>query len=263
MKKILLLLLCVPLIGFGHIEDIQKEIITIADILRFFSVTTLLIIFGIILTLSSIKKTLSSIKKQLNKSNLHYEDISKRINDLTEEYHREKEVDEVLREMEIKDKAKLIYKERSERDDRRAKLSPEDIEAERLKEEKATLSDFFNNIDDLFHEAAFIVVKHESVSTASIQRRLKIGYNRAGRIMDQLQVAGIIGGFQGYHQVIVQHDNILLVFCARTINKAYELKIISKEKADIFWMKFKDFYPNKRKDWTNDWIKLSSTIKSK
>jgi S-DNA-T family DNA segregation ATPase FtsK/SpoIIIE len=51
--------------------------------------------------------------------------------------------------------------------------------------------------DDFFSDAARLVVKHQQGSTSLIQRRLKLGYNRAGRIIDQLEKAGIVGPFQG------------------------------------------------------------------
>ena len=51
--------------------------------------------------------------------------------------------------------------------------------------------------DDLFDEAARIIVRHQQGSTSLLQRRLKIGYNRAGRLIDQLQLAGIVGPFEG------------------------------------------------------------------
>lgn len=47
--------------------------------------------------------------------------------------------------------------------------------------------------DTLFDEAARIIVQHQQGSTSLIQRRLKLGYNRAGRLMDQLEAAGIVG----------------------------------------------------------------------
>lgn len=47
--------------------------------------------------------------------------------------------------------------------------------------------------DSLFEEAAKIIVQHQQGSTSLIQRRLKLGYNRAGRLMDQLEAAGIVG----------------------------------------------------------------------
>ncbi|MBN4051195.1 DNA translocase FtsK, partial [bacterium AH-315-M05] len=47
--------------------------------------------------------------------------------------------------------------------------------------------------DTLFEEAARIVVQHQQGSASLLQRRLKLGYNRAGRIIDQLEAAGIVG----------------------------------------------------------------------
>jgi len=51
--------------------------------------------------------------------------------------------------------------------------------------------------DPLFEEAAQLVVQHQQGSTSLIQRKLAIGYNRAGRIIDQLEAAGIVGPFEG------------------------------------------------------------------
>jgi len=54
-----------------------------------------------------------------------------------------------------------------------------------------------NDKDDMFDEAALMVVQHQSGSTSLIQRKLRLGYNRAGRIVDQLEAAGIVGPFEG------------------------------------------------------------------
>lgn len=51
--------------------------------------------------------------------------------------------------------------------------------------------------DSLFEEAARIIVTHQQGSASLLQRKLKIGYNRAGRIIDQLEASGIIGPFDG------------------------------------------------------------------
>ena len=51
--------------------------------------------------------------------------------------------------------------------------------------------------DSMFAEAAQIVVQHQQGSASLLQRKLKLGYNRAGRIVDQLESAGIIGKFEG------------------------------------------------------------------
>ncbi|MCK5857295.1 MAG: DNA translocase FtsK [Bacteroidales bacterium] len=51
--------------------------------------------------------------------------------------------------------------------------------------------------DVLFEDAARMIVQNQSGSTSMIQRKLKLGYNRAGRIIDQLEAAGIVGPFEG------------------------------------------------------------------
>lgn len=51
--------------------------------------------------------------------------------------------------------------------------------------------------DAMFNEAARLIVSHQQGSTSLIQRKLKLGYNRAGRIIDQLEAAGIVGAFEG------------------------------------------------------------------
>ncbi len=51
--------------------------------------------------------------------------------------------------------------------------------------------------DGLFNDAARLVVAHQQGSTSLIQRKFSIGYNRAGRIVDQLEAAGIVGPFEG------------------------------------------------------------------
>ena len=52
-------------------------------------------------------------------------------------------------------------------------------------------------LDPMFREAAELIVAHQQGSTSLIQRKFSIGYNRAGRIMDQLEVAGVVGPAQG------------------------------------------------------------------
>lgn len=51
--------------------------------------------------------------------------------------------------------------------------------------------------DELFEKAAELIVLHQQGSTSLIQRKLKLGYNRAGRLIDQLEAAGIVGPFEG------------------------------------------------------------------
>jgi S-DNA-T family DNA segregation ATPase FtsK/SpoIIIE len=63
------------------------------------------------------------------------------------------------------------------------------------KGEKGSDDDFFSDgeKDELFEDAARVIVQNQMGSTSLIQRRLKLGYNRAGRLMDQLEEAGIVG----------------------------------------------------------------------
>ncbi len=53
------------------------------------------------------------------------------------------------------------------------------------------------NRDAMFEDAARIIVQHQQGSTSLLQRRLKLGYNRAGRLIDQLEAAGVVGPFEG------------------------------------------------------------------
>lgn len=55
----------------------------------------------------------------------------------------------------------------------------------------------YSDRDGLFEEAARLVVMHQQGSTSLIQRKMKLGYNRAGRIMDQLEASGIVGSSNG------------------------------------------------------------------
>ncbi len=54
-----------------------------------------------------------------------------------------------------------------------------------------------NDRDVLFDDAARLIVMHQQGSTSLIQRKLKLGYNRAGRLIDQLEAAGVVGPFEG------------------------------------------------------------------
>ena len=85
---------------------------------------------------------------------------------------------------------------------------------EYISEESSTSTD--NNIEDrdpIFREAAEVVVNAQQGSASLLQRKLKLGYNRAGRIIDQLEAAGIVGPFEGskarevmYRDVISLHE---------------------------------------------------------
>lgn len=67
------------------------------------------------------------------------------------------------------------------------------------------------HLDPLFEEAARLVVINQSGSTSMIQRKYSIGYNRAGRLMDQLEKAGVVGPASGGkpREVLIQDENSL------------------------------------------------------
>ena len=84
-----------------------------------------------------------------------------------------------------------------------------------------------NNLDDvdlkrldpLFEDAARLVVVHQSGSTSLIQRKFEIGYNRAGRIMDQLEKAGIVGPINGSKpRQVLCVDDMDLEFKLKALN---------------------------------------------
>jgi len=68
--------------------------------------------------------------------------------------------------------------------------------------------------DALFEDAARLIVLHQQGSTSLIQRKMKLGYNRAGRIMDQLEGAGIVGPFEGSkaREVLIPDEYALVQF---------------------------------------------------
>ncbi len=55
----------------------------------------------------------------------------------------------------------------------------------------------YSDLDEMFEDAARLIVQNQHGSTSMIQRRLKLGYNRAGRIMDQLEAMGVVGPSEG------------------------------------------------------------------
>lgn len=68
--------------------------------------------------------------------------------------------------------------------------------------------------DEMFEDAARIIVQNQQGSTSLLQRKLKLGYNRAGRIIDQLEAAGIVGPFEGSkaREVRVANEMALVQF---------------------------------------------------
>jgi len=78
-----------------------------------------------------------------------------------------------------------------------------------------------NDRDSMFEDAARLIVMHQQGSTSLIQRKLKLGYNRAGRIIDQLESAGVVGPFEGSkaREVLIPDDYALEQFLNELNNK--------------------------------------------
>lgn len=80
----------------------------------------------------------------------------------------------------------------------------------------------YAELDDMFEDAARLVIQNQHGSTSMIQRRLKLGYNRAGRIMDQLESVGIVGPAEGSKPrdvlLYTEHDLDGLIQRIRTKN---------------------------------------------
>jgi len=75
--------------------------------------------------------------------------------------------------------------------------------------------------DALFEDAAKLIVLHQQGSTSLIQRKMKLGYNRAGRLIDQLEAAGIVGPFEGSkaREVLIKDEYSLEQLLSEIDNK--------------------------------------------
>ncbi len=76
---------------------------------------------------------------------------------------------------------------------------------------KQAASGFLSDLDPMFDEAARVIVRHQQGSVSLLQRRLKLGYSRAARIVDQLEEAGIVGASDGSkaRTVLVENEEQL------------------------------------------------------
>ena len=76
---------------------------------------------------------------------------------------------------------------------------------------KGSSSGFSTDLDPMFEEAAKVIVRHQQGSVSLLQRKLKLGYSRAARIVDQLEDAGIVGPNDGSkaRQVLVENEEQL------------------------------------------------------
>jgi DNA segregation ATPase FtsK/SpoIIIE, S-DNA-T family len=108
-----------------------------------------------------------------------------------------------------------------ERDRGVAADEPDILEVVRERDQEAAgkaSDDAFEEWDDLFRQAAEVCIQHEQGSTSLLQRRLRIGYGRAARIVDQLEHAGILGPPDGSkpREVLIGLDGLDLLLSGRT-----------------------------------------------
>src|SRR5581483_3553409 len=97
------------------------------------------------------------------------------------------EVEAIVDAVAVQDGDKLSYTRPWTLPSLREKESDDDFEDEEEVDSR----------DDLFEDAAKVLVRHQQGSVSLLQRRLKVGYSRAARIMDELEAAGIVGPFDG------------------------------------------------------------------
>lgn len=107
--------------------------------------------------------------------------------------------------------------------------------------------------DSLFEKAAYLIVTNQQGSTSLIQRNFAIGYNRAGRIMDQLEAAGIVGSLNGVsaRQILIKNE-LELEALLKKIDNEPAIKTIKKQKE-----KAEQTYPTLK---SNYQIELKSLI---
>ncbi len=88
-------------------------------------------------------------------------------------------------------------------------------------EEESTVGQVdLSDRDAMFDDAARLIVMHQQGSTSLIQRKLKLGYNRAGRLIDQLEAAGIVGPFEGSKaREVLIHDEYSLEQLLNSMDK--------------------------------------------
>lgn len=98
-----------------------------------------------------------------------------------------------------------------------------------------------NDRDPMFEESARLIVMHQQGTTSLIQRKLKLGYNRAGRIIDQLEAAGIVGPFEGSkaREVLYPDEYSLMLYLdglnsGEPIKAAFQTENINQQSEEIY-----------------------------
>lgn len=111
------------------------------------------------------------------------------------------------------------------------------------------------HFDPLFKESAKLVVESQQGSTSLIQRKFSIGYNRAGRIIDQLEIYGILGPFEGSkaREVLVKNAHDLeIILAGSSVGEQYFYEKILPTKIDFIKSKVDEYFRNKEIELENE-----------
>lgn len=138
-----------------------------------------------------------------------------------------------------------------------------EIEIQRriLKTEGQEIQTEETRFDPLFKESAILIVASQQGSTSLIQRKFSIGYNRAGRIIEQLEIAGILGPFEGSkpRDVLVKNTQDLeILLKGKSLKENYFYENILPDKIDFIQSRVDEYFKNKEVEIENQ---LKETLK--
>ena len=138
-----------------------------------------------------------------------------------------------------------------------------EIEIQRriLKTEGQEIQTEETRFDPLFKESAILIVASQQGSTSLIQRKFSIGYNRAGRIIEQLEVAGILGPFEVSkpRDVLVKNTQDLeILLKGKSLKENYFYENILPDKIDFIQSRVDEYFKNKEVEIENQ---LKETLK--
>lgn len=138
-----------------------------------------------------------------------------------------------------------------------------EIEIQRriLKTEGQEIQTEETRFDPLFKESAILIVTSQQGSTSLIQRKFSIGYNRAGRIIEQLEIAGILGPFEGSkpRDVLVKNTQDLeILLKGKSLKENYFYENILPDKIDFIQSRVDEYFKNKEVEIENQ---LKETLK--
>lgn len=161
----------------------------------------------------------------------------------SEKYDKEKEVKSIeSNEMYLTDNEIEIFIEKE------IKKRISETEGQEISNEKT-------HFDPLFKESAMLIVASQQGSTSLIQRKFTVGYNRAGRIIDQLESAGILGPFDGSkaRKVLIKNtQDLKMILEGKLLKENYFYENILSDKIDFIQSKVDEYFKNKEIELENE-----------